>query len=58
MPKSTVAADCKKKRTPPVARNWLMGAAPSSGAITTTCRITPRIATPTMQITAASPMGT
>ena len=34
-----------------------MGAAPSSGAITSTCRITPRTATPAMQITAATANG-
>ena len=34
-----------------------MGAAPSSGAITSTCRSTPRTATATMQKAAAATIG-
>jgi hypothetical protein len=57
MPNITVAADCRKKSTPPVARSWLIGAAPSSGAITITCSSTPRTPTPTMQSAAAARIG-
>ena len=41
MPNMTVATLCRKNSTPPVASNWLIGAAPSSGAITSTCNSTP-----------------
>ena len=58
MPNITVAALCRKNSTPPVASNWLIGAAPSSGAITSRCSTTPSTPTPAMQITAASRNGT
>ena len=58
MPNMTVAALCRKNSTPPVASNWLIGAAPSNGAITTRCNTTPSAPTPMMQITAAIRNGT
>jgi hypothetical protein len=57
MPKRTVAADCRKNSTPPVARSWLMGAAPSSGAITSTCSKIPSTPTITMETRAAARKG-
>ena len=58
MPNITVAALWRKNSTPPVASNWLIGAAPSSGAITSRCSTTPSTPTPAMQITAAIRNGT
>ena len=57
MPKRMVAADCRKNSTPPVASSWLIGAAPSSGAITSTCSSTPRTPTAAMHSAAATSIG-
>ena len=57
IPNRMVAADWRKNNTPPVASSWLIGAAPSSGAMTTTCNNTPRTPTVTIQIASASTIG-
>ena len=57
MPNRMVAADWRKNSTPPVASSWLIGAAPSSGAMTRTCSITPSAPTATILIAAASTIG-
>ncbi len=60
--KIIVAAPCRKNRTPPVTRSWLIGSVCRIGRMTTQCRIAPSAATatipPAMASTSGSPIGT
>ena len=57
MPKTSVAAACRKNSTPPVTSSWLIGSAASTGRITNWCRMTPRTATTTMAAAMAAMSG-
>ncbi len=58
MPNATVATLCRKNSTPPVASNWLIGALPNTGWITSTCSSTPNPPTAAIDSNAATTYGT
>ena len=57
MPKTSVAAACRKNSTPPVTSSWLIGSAFNTGRMTNWCSIQPSSATNAIAASIASTSG-